>query len=86
MEETIPSGATNGRLAVKSCCLGSIRRYIRKPRDVATCDGCGWLLLAYGNERDFEETMKALTSQQMPFEFGNVKRLRVIAKPRFKKK
>ena len=66
--------------------MGSIRRYIKKARDVATCDDCGWLLLSYDSERDFEETMKALVSQQMPFEFGNVKRLHVIAKARFRKK
>ena len=86
MEETIPSRLTIDRLAVKPCCLESIKRYIKKARDVATCDVCGWLLLSYGSERDFEETMRALMSQQMPFEFGNVKQLRVIAKPRFRKK
>ncbi|HET6464749.1 MAG TPA: hypothetical protein VFH55_03960 [Nitrospiria bacterium] len=68
------------------CCLQSMKRYIKKQRDVATCDGCGRLLLAYGDPRDLEETKKALTAEGMPFEvevFGN---LQVIAKPRRKKK
>ena len=30
-----------------------MKRYIKKHRDVATCDACGDLLLAYGNDRDF---------------------------------
>ena len=32
-----------------------MKRYIKKQRDVATCDGCGRLLLAYGNPRDLED-------------------------------
>ncbi|MBI3610421.1 MAG: hypothetical protein HY204_06950 [Nitrospirae bacterium] len=63
-----------------------MKRFIKKHRDVATCDGCGHLLMAYGNERDFEETKKALTSQEMPFEVWTFGMLQVISKPRLKKK
>lgn len=68
------------------CCPQSMKRFIKKHRDVATCDGCGNLLMAYGNERDFEETKKALTAQGMPFEVGTFGTLQVISKPRLKKK
>lgn len=63
-----------------------MKRYIKKQRDVATCDGCGQLLLAYGNPRDLEETKKALTAQGVPFEVEAFSHLQVIAKPRLKKK
>jgi len=63
-----------------------MKRYLKKHRDVATCDGCRDLLLAYGNERDFEETKKALTAQGTPFEVETFGMLHVIAKPRLKKK
>jgi len=63
-----------------------MERYIKKHRDVASCDGCGRLLMAYGNERDFEETKKALTAQGMPFEIHPMGKLHVIVKPRLKKR
>jgi len=71
---------------MNACCLQSAKRYIRKHRDVATCDGCGRLLMAYGNERDFEETKKALAARAMPFEAETFGALQLISKPRFKKK
>ena len=71
---------------MKDCCTESMKRYIKKHRDVATCDRCGDLLLGYGNQRDFEETRKALTAQGMPFEIGQIGSLHVIGKPRLKRK
>jgi len=68
------------------CCLRSVKRYLKKHRDVAICDGCGHLLMAYGNDRDFEETKKALRGQGMPFEAEIYEKLRVISKPRLRKK
>ena len=47
--------------ALKSCCLAEARKSLKRPRDVATCDECGSLLLAYGNTRDFESTIEELT-------------------------
>jgi hypothetical protein len=63
-----------------------MKRFIKKHRDVATCDGCGHLLMGYGNPKDFEETKKALTAQGMPFDAEAFGALQVISKPRFKKK
>lgn len=71
---------------MNSCCLQSMKRFIKKHRDVATCDGCGRLLMAYGNERDFEETKKALTGQGVSFDVEAFGKLRVISKQRLKKK
>lgn len=71
---------------MKPCCLQSMKRFIKKHRDVATCDGCSNLLMAYGNERDFDATKKALTAQGMPFDAETFGALHVISKPRLKKK
>lgn len=67
------------------CCRTSAKRYIKKHRDVATCDTCGMLLLGYGNERDFEETRKALAEQGTPFATMTQGALKVVAKPRLAK-
>jgi hypothetical protein len=54
--------------AVKSCCLAEARKSLKRPRDVATCDECGSLLLAYGNERDFQNTIEELMRHGVAFE------------------
>jgi ribosomal protein L34E len=67
------------------CCQTSARRYIKKHRDVATCDTCGMLLLGYGNDRDYDETRKALAEQGTPSATMTQGALKVIAKPRLSK-
>ncbi|MFZ5877511.1 MAG: hypothetical protein ACOYXU_14070 [Nitrospirota bacterium] len=52
---------------------------------MATCDTCGALLLGYGNERDYEETRKALAEQGTPYATLTQGALTVIAKPRLTK-
>ncbi len=54
--------------AVKACCLDEARKSLKRPRDVATCDECGSLLLAYGNPRDFESAIEELTRHGVAFE------------------
>jgi hypothetical protein len=53
---------------VKSCCLTEARRSLKRARDVATCDECGSLILAYGNARDFESTIEELERHGVDFE------------------
>lgn len=67
---------------LSACCAEAAGRYLRRHRDVATCDRCGMLLLAYGNERDFDETRLALTEQAVRFATTRRGDLRIIAKPR----
>jgi hypothetical protein len=69
---------------MKPCCRSSVQAYLKKHRDVATCDGCGHLLLAYGNQRDFEEAEKALSGQGIPFETEQRGSLQILIKPRHK--
>ncbi|MFZ5863787.1 MAG: hypothetical protein ACOYXR_13210 [Nitrospirota bacterium] len=52
---------------------------------MATCDTCGMLLLGYGNERDYEETRKALAEQGATFAAMTHGALTVIVKPRMTK-
>jgi len=54
--------------AVRSCCLAEARKSLKRARDVATCDACGSLLLAYGTARDFESTIEELTRHGVEFE------------------
>ena len=69
---------------MKSCCQSAVQAYLKKHRDVAICDGCGYLLLAYGNQRDFEEAEKALSNQGIPFEVEQRGPLRILVKARQK--
>lgn len=69
---------------MKDCCLREARKSLKRHRDVATCDRCGALLLAYGNARDFDATLEELGRHGVSSEtaeLGNGK-LKVIAKAR----
>ncbi|MBI3607976.1 MAG: hypothetical protein HY207_08420 [Nitrospirae bacterium] len=81
MSEPTP-GAGGATVECSDCCRTSAQRLLKKHRDVATCDGCGMLLLAYGNETDYDETRKALAAQGTSFGTMTQGALRVIAKPR----
>jgi hypothetical protein len=53
---------------MRSCCLAEARKSLKRARDVATCDECGNLLLAYGNVKDFESAIDELTRHGVAFE------------------
>lgn len=53
---------------MKACCLKEARKSLKRPREVATCDECGSLLLAYGSERDFLSAIDELTRHGVAFE------------------
>lgn len=70
---------------VKSCCLAEARKSLKRARDVATCDACGSLLLAYGNARDFESTIEELERHGVEFEAASSEMeggLAIVAKSR----
>jgi hypothetical protein len=67
---------------VKPCCIEEAGRSLKRHRDVATCDGCGRLLLAYDDDRDFESAVEELTRHEVAFETGASGKLNVIAKAR----
>jgi hypothetical protein len=67
---------------MKSCCLEEAKKSLKKHRDVATCDECGRLLLAYANDRDFEATVDELRRHGLEPETAESEGLRIVAKPR----
>jgi len=77
-----PPESARSAPALAACCRASAGRYLRQHRDVATCDTCSMLLLAYGNDRDFDETRKALTEQRVTFATDRQGELWVVAKAR----
>lgn len=67
---------------MKQCCADEAAQNIKRGRDVATCDGCGRLLLGYDNETDFQRAADALTLAGTEFEHLRQGALWVIAKKR----
>ena len=64
------------------CCIDEAGRSLRRHKDVAVCDGCGRLLLAYGNDTDYQRTIDELTRLAVSHSAGWLGKLRVIAKER----
>lgn len=69
-------------MALQECCTREAADNLTGHRDVATCDGCGRLLLAYGDEETFRMTVEELESRGADFESGRQGELWVVAKAR----
>lgn len=72
-------------MTLKACCSREARTSLARPRDVATCDECGKIILAYGNTRDFDSTIEELARHGVEFESAPADadfHLSVIAKAR----
>ena len=65
---------------MKDCCREECAQSLKRHRDVATCDGCGTLLLAYGNDTDFDRTVDELDSRGVEYETETLGKLKVVAK------
>ena len=66
---------------MKDCCLAEAKKSLKRHRDVARCDDCGSLLLAYGNDRDFFAARDELESHELAIETAELGRLKILAKP-----
>ena len=64
------------------CCLREAQGSLRKARDVAVCDGCGRLLLAWTDPEEQRRTRVELTSHGASFAEGKVGELYVTSKAR----
>lgn len=71
---------------MKTCCSDSSKRYLKKNRDVATCDRCGFLLMAYNLQLDYEEALKNLKAWGGEFSTAKVGDFQVVAKVRSSRK
>lgn len=65
---------------MKDCCLAEACKSLKRHRDVATCDTCGALLLAYGNARDFDAALEELVRHGVNSETAEIAKLKVIVK------
>jgi len=68
--------------ALNDCCQKEADRHLKRHRAVAVCDECGQLLLAYGNDEEFELTVKELTDLDVVFQTGHQGKLLVVSKER----
>ncbi len=66
---------------MRDCCLEESEKSLKRHQAAATCDACGSLLLAYGNDRDYQRTLEELTRHGVPFETSALRDLFVVAKP-----
>lgn len=69
---------------MRDCCFAEAKASIHRHRDIATCDGCGALLLGYGEQTDYEKTIDQLTEDETPFETLERDHLWIVAKARTK--
>lgn len=67
---------------MRPCCTEEAGRSLKRHRDVATCDSCGALLLAYGNATDFTRTVEELEAHEVAVETGELGGLRIVVKPK----
>ena len=69
-------------MPLQDCCAAEAGRSLEKHRDIATCDGCGRLLLAYGDEATYQLTVDELSAREVGFDSGRHGSLWVVAKER----
>ena len=65
---------------MNACCRKEAKRNLKKHRDVARCDVCGALILAYGNERDFGSTVEELEGRGIGYQTERMGKLFILAK------
>ena len=70
--------------SLDSCCAEGARRSLRKHRDVALCNDCGRLLLAWDNPEEQRKTRAELERHGVNFSEGRLGTLFVTAKERAK--
>ena len=61
------------------CCQTEAERSLAKHRKVATCDRCARLVLGDREEIDYERTIEELVANDIEFQVGVARKVRVIA-------
>lgn len=69
-------------MPLKDCCAREAERAVRKHCDVATCDGCGRLLLGYADENTFQLALDELDAKDVAYDSGRHGDLWIVAKER----
>lgn len=65
---------------MKACCQKEAQASIKKHRDVVRCDTCGKLILAYGNDEDYQKMITQLGNSKNPFETAPFGKLQLVIK------
>ena len=65
---------------MRPCCQKEIASHLASHRDVARCDECSSLLLAYGNEQDFKSTCDELSHHDVAYDTMVTETLWIVAK------
>ena len=69
-------------MPLSECCQNEAQASLQRHHDVATCDACGSLLLAYTKKDTFDLTVKEMEAQGATFATDRVDSLYVVAKAR----
>jgi hypothetical protein len=69
-------------MSLSDCCQKEAQARLRRNHDIATCDACGSLLLAYTEKEAFDLTVQEMESQGATFATDRVESLYVVAKAR----
>ena len=67
-------------MPLSDCCKKEAKASLRRHQDVATCDTCGSLLLAYTDEETFNLTVSEMESQGATISTERLDSLYVVAK------
>lgn len=68
------------RMALNECCRGEAEASLKRHQDVARCDVCGSLLLAYADEETFRLMVDEMQSKGADFATDRLSSLYVVAK------
>lgn len=69
-------------MPLQDCCAREAAASLGRHRDVATCDGCGRLLLAYGDEQTYGLMVAELQKKGVAHQTGRQGSLWIVAKDR----
>jgi hypothetical protein len=69
-------------MPLRKCCSTEAVKSLEEHHDIATCDDCGRLLLAYGHETPYHLTVSELDTKNVDFDTGRHGSLWVVAKKR----
>ena len=67
-------------MPLNECCQMEAALNLRRHHDVATCDICGSLLLAYTDEETFKLTVDEMESKGATFATARIESLFVVSK------
>ncbi len=65
---------------MKACCADEARRHLKRHGQVARCEACGALILAYDRETHYRATLAELEKRGIRFETAQLGKLFLVVK------